>query len=107
MLARDEPLVATLRDSIVAVTEREYRDWTKARPDPGHLLHVNHWSWVKTAVPDARREEFARYPLAAGEAFWLHRTGTMGCGMERRFCHLWKWNGEAASLVEPFVEERV
>lgn len=107
MLARDEPLVATLRDSIVAVTEREYRDWTKEHPDPEHLLHVNHWSWVKTAVPEARRREFSRFPLAAGEAFWLHRTGTMGCGMERRFCHLWKWNGAAASLVEPFVEERV
>ena len=106
-LARAEPLMASLRGQVVAVTEREYRDWRKAHSDPDHLLHVNHWSWVKTAVPEARRHEFATYPLAAGEAFWLHRTGTAGCGVERRFCHLWKWNGQAASLSQPFIAERV
>lgn len=106
-LARAEPLMASLRGQVVAVTEREYRDWTKAHPDPDHLLHVNHWSWVKTAVPEARRQEFARHRLEAGEAFWLHRTGTAGCGAERRCCHLWKWNGRAASLIQPFIEERV
>ena len=106
-LARAEPLMVSVRGQIVAVTEREYRNWTKAHPDPDHLLHVNHWSWVKTAVPEARRHEFATYPLAAGEAFWLHRTGTAGCGAERRFCHLWKWNGQAASLIQPFISERV
>jgi len=82
------------------------RDWTKANPDPNHLLHLNHWSWVKTSVPAARHGEFTAHPLAAGEAFWLHRTGTTGCGAERRFCHLWKWNGTAATLLQPFVAER-
>ena len=106
-LMRDEPLVASLREQLVAVTEREYRDWTKANPDPDHLLHLNHWSWVKTSVPAARHGEFAAYPLAAGESFWLHRTGTTGCGLERRFCHLWKWNGSSPSLVRPFIAERV
>lgn len=106
-LMRDEPLVASLREQLVAVTEREYRDWTRSHPDPDHLLHVNHWSWVKTSVPRARHEEFAAYPLAAGESFWLHRTGTTGCGAERRFCHLWKWNGSSPSLVRPFIAERV
>ena len=106
-LARHEPLMADLRGQVVAVTEREYRDWTKPHPDPDHLLHVNHWSWVKTAVPAARRQEFARHPLGAGETFWLHRTGTTGCGTERRFCHLWKWNGRAASLIQPFIHEPV
>lgn len=106
-LARSEPLMASLRGQVVAVTEREYRDWTKGHPDSDHLLHVNHWSWVKTAVPEARRQEFARHPLAAGESFWLHRTGTTGCGAERRFCHLWKWNGQAASLIQPFIDEPV
>ena len=104
--ARDEPLRASVREQIVAVTEREYRDWTKANPDPNHLLHLNHWSWVKTSVPAARHGEFTAHPLAAGEAFWLHRTGTTGCGAERRFCHLWKWNGTAATLLQPFVAER-
>jgi len=105
--ARDEPLRASVREQIVAVTEREYRDWTKANPDPDHLLHLNHWSWVKTSVPAARQGEFAAHPLAAGEAFWLHRTGTTGCGAERRFCHLGRWNGASAALVRPFIAERV
>jgi len=105
--ARDEPLRASVREQIVAVTEREYRDWTKASPDPNHLLHLNHWSWVKTSVPAARQGEFTAHPLAAGETFWLHRTGTMGCGAERRFCHLWRWNGATAALVRPFIAERV
>lgn len=106
-LARDEPLMASLREQVMAVTEREYRDWTRSHPDPAHLLHLNHWSWVKTSVPAARHDEFAAHPLAGGESFWLHRTGTTGCGAERRFCHLWKWNGTAAALVRPFVSERV
>jgi len=106
-LGRTEPLVASLRDSLVAVTEREYRDWTRSHPDPDHLLHVNHWNWVKTSVPAARQGEFAAHPLGDGESFWLHRTGTAGCGAERRFCHLWKWNGTIASLVRPFIAERV
>jgi len=106
-LARGEPLMASLTGQVVAVTEREYREGTMGRPDPDHLLHVNHWSWLKTAVPEARRQEFARHPLAAGEAFWLHRTGTTGCGAERRACHLWKWNGHTASLVQASIDEPV
>ena len=106
-LARDEPLRASLREQIVAVTEREYRDWAHAHPDPDHQFHVNHWNWVKTSVPAARDGEFAAHPLAAGESYWLHRTGTTGCGAERRMCHLWKWNGTVATLLQPFVTERV
>jgi len=106
-LARDEPLRASLREQVVAVTEREYRDWAQAAPDPDHRLHVNHWSWVKTSVPRARHEEFAAHRLAQGESYWLHRVGTTGCGAERRTCHLWKWNGTVATLLQPFVTERV
>lgn len=106
-LVRGEPLMASLRGQVVATTEREYREWTKTYPDPAHLSHVNHWTWVKTAVPEVRRQEFARHPLGAGETFWLHRTGTTGCGLERRFSHLWKWNGRTASLIQPFIDEPV
>ncbi|MEI6240802.1 MAG: hypothetical protein WCR51_10460 [Planctomycetia bacterium] len=105
--ARSEPLRASLREQVVAVTEREYREWTKAHPDADHRLHVNHWSWVKTSVPATRADEFAAYSLAASEASWLHRTGTTGCGAERRFCHLWRWNGTTATLLQPFVTEQV
>lgn len=106
-LARDEPLRASLREQVVAVTERDYRDWAQAAPDPDHRLHVNHWSWVKTSVPRARHEEFAAHRLAQGESYWLHRVGTTGCGAGRRTCHLWKWNGTVATLLQPFVTERV
>ena len=106
-LLRDEPLMRSLRERVVAVTEREYRGWTKDHPDPGHRLHLNHWSWIKTRVPEARRHEFAAYPLSPGEQHWLHRTGTSGCGRERRSCHLWKWNGTSAALLKPFFPETI
>ena len=106
-LLRDEPLMRSLRERVVAVTEREYRAWTKDHPDPDHQLHLNHWSWIKTRVPEARRHEFAAYPLSPGEQHWLHRTGTSGCGRERRFCHLWKWNGTSAALLKPFFPETI
>ncbi|NDC52847.1 MAG: hypothetical protein EBZ74_00805 [Planctomycetia bacterium] len=106
-LGRDEPLPAGLREAVVAVTEREYRDWARSHPDPRHLLHVNHWTWLKTDVPASRSAEFGRFPLGLGESFWLHRTGTAGCGAERRACGLWKWNGACASLVEARFDERV
>ncbi len=106
-LLRDEPLMRSLRERVVAVTEREYRGWTKDHPDPDHLLHLNHWSWIKTRVPEARRHEFAAYPLSPGEQHWLHRTGTSGCGRERRFCHLWKWTGSTAALLKPFFPETI
>lgn len=106
-LRRDEPLMRSLRDRVVAVTEREYRAWTKDHPDPDHRHHLNHWSWIKTQVPEARRHEFAAYPLSDGEQHWLHRTGTSGCGRERRFCHLWRWNGSTAALLKPFFPETI
>ena len=107
VLQRDEPVIQSLRDRLVAVTEGEYRVWTKAHPDPDHRLHINHWSWIKTRVPEARRHEFENFPLGPNEHYWLHRTGTTGCGHERRYCHLWKWNGQTAVLLRPFIHETV
>lgn len=107
LLGRDEPLMQSLRGRVVAVTEGEYRSWTKDHPDPDHRLHVNHWSWIKTSVPEARRHEFRHFPLGPNEHYWLHRTGTTGCGRERRHCHLWKWNGQTAALLKPFIDETV
>jgi hypothetical protein len=107
VLGRADPLMESLRHRAVAVTEQEYRSWTKNHPDPDYQLHINHWSWIKTQVPDARRDEFRGFPIGAGEHYWLHRTGTIGCGRERRYCHLWKWNGSTAALLKPFVAETV
>jgi hypothetical protein len=94
-------------DRAVAVTELEYRLWCIRHPDDEYERHVVLWNWIKTRVPPERHGEFARHPLRPGEAYWLHRTGIGGAGAAvRRDCHLWKWNGRHASLLEAFVTER-
>jgi hypothetical protein len=90
-----------------AVTELEYRLWCIRHPDDARDRHINIWNWIKTSVPRQRHAEFARNPLAAGEAYWLHRAGITGAGTaDRRDCHLWKFNGHHASLLEAFVAEQ-
>ncbi len=97
----------SLAGKLIAVTEREYRLWCIAHPDEKYLHHVNVWNWIKTKVPDQRHAEFARHPLRSGEDYWLHRAGFAGVGAaDRRDCHLWKWNGRQAALLEAFVTER-
>ena len=97
---------AALLPRLAAVTELEYRLWCIRHPDEACRLHVNHWSWLKTSVPGQRAAEFARNPLGPGERYWLHRTGTAGAGeADRRDCHLWKWNGRHAALLQPFIRE--
>jgi hypothetical protein len=97
---------AALEPWIVPVSELEYRLWCIRTPDPGYRLHINLWNWVKRRVPRQRHAEFARHPLGPNEAYWLHRTGIAGAkAADRRECHLWKWNGRHASLLEAFVTE--
>ncbi len=97
----------SLARELVAVTERTYRLWCIAHPDPKHLQHVNVWNWIKKKVPEQRHLEFARHPLQPGEAYWLHRAGIAGAGSaDRRDCHLWKWTGRHAVLLEAFITER-
>ncbi len=106
LLASKGDLAAIVGDRLAAVTELEYRLWCIRHPDEGHLLHVNLWNWVKTRVPRQRWGEFAAHPLGPGESYWLHRTGLAGAGrLDRRDCHLWKWNGRHAALLQPFVAE--
>ena len=96
-----------IADRAVAVTELEYRLWCIRHPDDEYQRHIVLWNWIKTRVPPERHGEFARHPLGPGEAHWLHRTGIAGAGAaDRRDCHLWKWNGRHASLLEAFVTER-
>ncbi len=91
----------------VAVTELEYRLWCIREPDEGHRRHVNIWNWIKTKVPRQRHAEFAHHALTAEETYWLHRAGIAGTPTaDRRDCHLWKWNGRQAALLEAFVRER-
>jgi hypothetical protein len=92
---------------MIAVTEREYRLWCIAHPDPHHGHHVNVWNWIKKKIPEQRHAEFARHPLRPGDSYWLHRAGIAGAGSaDRRDCHLWKWTGRHAALLEAFITER-
>lgn len=97
----------SLAPALAAVTELEYRLWCIREPDEHGRHHVNVWNWIKTRVPTQRQGEFTRHPLAPGEVYWLHRAGIAGAGSaDRRDCHLWKWNGRHAALLEAFVGER-
>lgn len=101
------PLLGALAYRAVAVTELEYRLWCIRQPDDDRRWHVNVWNWIKKRVPPQRQAEFARHPLRPGEEYWLHRAGIAGAGeADRRNCHLWRWNGRHAALLEAFVRER-
>lgn len=107
LLAMAPEIAAVAGDRVVAVTEPDYRLWCIRHPDDGHRLHVNLWSWIKTRVPPQRWPEFAAHPLGDGESYWLHREGLAGAGpLDRRACHLWKFNGRHAALLRAFVTER-
>lgn len=100
-------LAAVAGDRVAPVTELEYRLWCIRHSDVQHRLHANLWSWIKTRVPEQRHAEFTRHPLGEGECYWLHRSGLAGAPpLDRRACHLWKWNGRHAALLEAFAAER-
>lgn len=108
LLAAGSPSAQALAGRTTAVTELEYRLWCIRTPDDANAHHINLWNWIKTSVPEQRHHEFAAFPLAAGEHYWLHRAGIRGAGeADRRDCHLWKWNGRHASLLKAFITERV
>ena len=90
----------------VAVTETEYRGWCMRSPDEAFLLHANVWSWVKAPVPARRRGEFARWPVAAREDYWLHRHGRRDAAGEVRRADLWAWDGAQARFLAADVPER-
>jgi len=105
-LEAGSPLAQALADRAVAVTELEYRLWCIRNPDDAGR-HITIWNWIKTRVPPQRYAEFARHPLGVSESYWLHRAGIAGAGVaDRRDCHLWKWNGRHASLLEAGVVEQ-
>jgi hypothetical protein len=107
LLDRDDPLMRQMRERFACVTEIEYRRFCMRQPDDDYRLHIAHWSWMKTRVPSQWWPRFARWPINAGEDYWLHRTGTAGAGRERRSSHLWKWNGTTAALLKPFLDEGI
>lgn len=102
---RVDPFVRQMAERFACVTELEYRRFCMRHPDDHYRRHTVHWSWMKTRVPSQWRPRFQRWPIAAGECYWLHRVGTAGAGEERRSSHLWKWNGSSAVILKPFVDE--
>lgn len=108
LLRRRDPAIAAVAGRLACVTEVEYRRHAMRHPDPAFRLHLNHWSWVKTRVPQQRWGEFARHPLGPEQAYWLHRTGTAGAGAaDSRGCDLWRFDGHTATLLEAGIAERV
>lgn len=107
LIGRRDPAIAPITNRLACVTESEYRRHAMRRPDPEFRLHVNHWTWVKTRVPEQRWGEFAHHPLGPHEAYWLHRTGTAGAGAaDARGCALWRFDGRTATLLEAGIVER-
>jgi len=100
---RNDPFVRQMAERFACVTELEYRRFCMRHPDDDYRLHIAHWSWMKTRVPQPWWPKLAQWPIQAGESYWLHRTGTVGAGRERRSTHLWKWNGATATILKPFV----
>jgi hypothetical protein len=86
--------------TIVFLYPDEFTRWTESHPDPEYRWHVHTWSFFAPLDP-MTGQRAARYPLAAGETYWLHKEGTM-CGplFGRGGDHLWKWDGENATLLE-------
>jgi hypothetical protein len=78
----------------------EFTRVTKIRPDAEYQWHVHTWSYFTTLDADTLQRA-AKYPLAPGETYWLHKEGTM-CGQlfGRGGDHLWKWNGKKPELLE-------
>jgi len=106
ILAQKDSFIDSLRDRLICVREADYRLWLRRNPDPHYRWHINHWTWIKTTVPTKRWSEYTQFPLGPDECYWLHRTGTSGAGsINRRFCHLWKCDGEVAVLLKAFVSE--
>jgi hypothetical protein len=85
---------------IVFLYPDEFTKSTKSYPDPDYRWHVHTWSYFTTLDAD-ELQRAAKYPLAPGETYWLHKEGTM-CGplFGRGGDHLWKWNGEKPVLLE-------
>ncbi|MFM8284685.1 MAG: hypothetical protein ACKOCW_14145 [Planctomycetaceae bacterium] len=84
----------------VAVTELEFRYWSRQHPDEAHRHHVNHWSWVKRGLPPQRQAEFAWLGAANDAVLWLHRSGTAGAGRcDGLRCAVYSWDGHVGHLL--------
>lgn len=84
---------------VAFLTPAEFSSWLTSHPDPEYRWHVHRWSYFAPLDQETRKKT-AKYPLAGGESYWLHKEGTM-CGQlfGRGGDHLWKWDGKDPSLL--------
>jgi hypothetical protein len=100
-------IAASAPDTAVAVTELEFRSWSRRSPDEAHHHHLNHWSWVKRGLPEPRQAEFAWLGAPDDAVLWLHRHGTSGTGSpDRLVCSVWQWHDGSARLLTADAAER-
>ncbi|MBM3954568.1 MAG: hypothetical protein FJ309_08135 [Planctomycetes bacterium] len=98
--ATSRALLAVPPGSVIAVTELEFRYFSRWRPDEGHRHHVNHWSWIKRGLPEPRQAEFAWLGAPTDAVLWLHRSGTTGAGAgDGLVCAVHHWDGTRARLL--------
>jgi hypothetical protein len=85
----------------------EFANWLQGHPDQEYRWHVHTWSYFASLDADMAQRA-GKYPLAAGETYWLHKEGTM-CGslFGHGGDHLWKWNGKEPTLLEEWFDKWV
>jgi hypothetical protein len=83
--------------------ENAFQRFFEQHPDPKYLWHVTYTSYFVEELDAATRERaVTRYPLETpAEKFWLHREASiLGELIGRGMDHLWKWDGERATMLE-------
>ena len=66
------------QSTIVFLYHDEYSAWLESNPDTNYQWHIHTWSFFAPLDPTTVQRA-KKYPLTAGEAYWLHKEGTM-CG---------------------------
>jgi len=85
----------------------EFTEHMQNHPDPEYRWHVHTWSFFAPVDSDMAKK-VEKYPIGAGESYWLHKEGTMCGQLFGRGCnHLWKWDEQEAVLLEECINQWV
>ena len=86
--------------TVVFLCPAEFADWEKSHPDFMLRWHWHEWSYFAPLDSETKKEA-EKYPLAAGESFWMQVEGLMMGWLAGNGCsHLWKWNGHEPVLLQ-------
>jgi hypothetical protein len=82
--------------------EKAFNRFYERHPDPKFLWHVTYASYfMEDLDAGVLAKAQGRYQIADGERYWLHReTSMLGELFGRGMDHLWKWDGEKATMLE-------